>query len=111
MTKFAPVTGWGTGATAGTPDTGAGGRILPSIANSVGSFRYHLGVRWPWSRRRRTFSSAPRPIDQLFAEMMGRESGPVSRAQALSVPAVQRRSEERRVGKECRSRGPADDRR
>lgn len=26
----------------------------------------------------------------MFAEMMGRESGPVSRAQALSVPAVQR---------------------
>src|SRR5690606_11014972 len=90
MTKFAPVTGWVTGATAGTPDTGAGGRILPSTGTIVGYFRQHLGVRGPWSRRRRACGSAPRHIDQLFAERIGREPGPVSRAQALSVPAVQR---------------------
>lgn len=47
---------------------------------------------WFTAPARQTFSeSAPKPIDLLFAEMLGRaSSGPVSRADALSVPAVQR---------------------
>lgn len=49
-------------------------------------------MRWPWSRKQRhTFDSAPRPIDQLFAELYGAADGTVvSRSDALSVPAVRR---------------------
>lgn len=48
-------------------------------------------MHWPWSRKRReTFDSPPRPIDQLFLEMQGRDTGTVTRVRALSVPAVQR---------------------
>lgn len=47
-------------------------------------------MRLPW-RRRRHFDAPPKPIDQLLLEMMGRSStSPVSRTEALSVPAVQR---------------------
>ena len=47
-------------------------------------------VRWPWSRRRVTFDSAPRPIDLMFAEMLRSSGTTVARGEALSVPAVRR---------------------
>lgn len=46
-------------------------------------------MRWRFGRKRHTFDSPPRPIDQLFAELYGAADGTtVSRNDALSVPAV-----------------------
>jgi HK97 family phage prohead protease len=50
-------------------------------------------VRWVGAHVRltRTFDSAPRPIDQMIGEMLGRGLTPrASRAEALSVPAILR---------------------
>src|SRR5262245_53920278 len=48
-------------------------------------------MAWPWSRRRRhTFDSPPKPIDQLFAELFASSGTNATRADALSVPAVRR---------------------
>jgi HK97 family phage prohead protease len=47
-------------------------------------------VQWPWSRKRHTFDSPPKPIDLMFMEMLGRSGISVGRTEALSVPAVQR---------------------
>lgn len=46
-------------------------------------------MRWPWSRRR-TFDSTPKPIDDLFRELYASTGTTVTRADALSVPAVRR---------------------
>src|SRR5512139_3789782 len=48
------------------------------------------GVRDKLTRRNATFSSTPRPVDLMIAEMMSGNPGRVSRAEALSVPAVMR---------------------
>lgn len=47
-------------------------------------------VGLPAEAPRRTFDTAPRPIDDLFAAMRGVSGSPVSREQAMSVSMVQR---------------------
>jgi phage head maturation protease len=52
---------------------------------------YYLAVRWPWSRKQRVeFDSAPRPIVEMFAEMLRSAGTTATRSEALSVPAVRR---------------------
>jgi hypothetical protein len=47
-------------------------------------------VGLPAEAPRRTFDSAPRPIDAMFAMLRGVSGAPVTRAEAMSVPMVQR---------------------
>ncbi len=48
-------------------------------------------MRWPWSRKQRVnFDSAPRPIVEMFAEMLRSTGTTATRSEALSVPAVRR---------------------
>lgn len=48
-------------------------------------------MRWPWSRKQRVnFDSAPRPIVEMFAELYNVSGTSVTRAAALSVPAVRK---------------------
>jgi HK97 family phage prohead protease len=51
-------------------------------------------MRWPWKSKhpRKQFTADPRPIDQMFADMLRATAGGgrVSRAEALTVPAVLR---------------------
>lgn len=47
-------------------------------------------VGLPAEAPRRTFDSPPRPIDAMFAALRGASGAPVTRAEALSVPMVQR---------------------
>lgn len=52
---------------------------------------YSERVRWPWSRKRReTFDTTPRPIDQFFADLRRASGTAITRPEALSVPAVRR---------------------
>lgn len=49
-----------------------------------------MGVDMLLEPPRRTFDSPPRPIDAMFAALRGASGAPVSRAEAMSVPMVQR---------------------